>query len=374
MTTVGIVYVSEISHSSYKQLLLSLNSVFFSGGILMSTFLIFFDWHVVTVIFIGLTFTNMVLIAICMPESPIWLLKCSGFKYTNKAKVAMKQIYPKNNEVICLIYLKIINIKFITPLFEINFQVFMAEWERLEVMSGCTNDDVDKLSFMKSIRNNPGVYKPMVILMFLLLFQQLSGAYPTISYALPIFKSIVYDRNSIDELKCLAIMGTIRFISALLTSSLSFYIGRKPLLIFSSITMVLSCGLIVFTFDGIPLSLDTNYSNIGSFKIPLPLIGVMLYVFSSSLGVLIFPWTLICELLPTSVRAIGSSLLVSYSYLLMFIVMKVFPYIFATFSVSSIFTCFGVVSLLMAIYVYLFVPETLGKSFQEIEDYFKCPN
>lgn len=100
MTTVGIVYVSEISHSSYKQLLLSLNSVFFSAGVLLSTSLVYLEWQVINFIFVGLTVMNLALIMVCMPESPIWLLKFKGPDYANAAKTAMKQIYPKNNRVI----------------------------------------------------------------------------------------------------------------------------------------------------------------------------------------------------------------------------------------------------------------------------------
>lgn len=99
MTTVGIVYVSEISHASYKQLLLSLNSVFFSGGVLLSTTLIYLPWYVVNFTFIAFTVVNAVLIAVYMPESPVWLLKFKGSEYVGKAEAAVKQIYPRNSQV-----------------------------------------------------------------------------------------------------------------------------------------------------------------------------------------------------------------------------------------------------------------------------------
>jgi len=100
----------------------------------------------------------------------------------------------------------------------------------------------------------------------------------------------------------------------------------------------------------------------------------MLYVFSSSVGVLVFPWTMICELLSTPVRAVGGCMLVSYAYLVMFATLKVFPYVLAAVSVPNVFLAFGAVSAAMAAYVHFVVPETLGKSFREIEDYFAPPN
>lgn len=143
------------------------------------------------------------------------------------------------------------------------------------------------------------------------------------------------------------------------TCPLSFYVGRRPLLMCSCAGMALSSAMVVLTV------------NAGSSdRVPWALCGVMLYVFSSSLGVLVFPWTLVCELLSTSVRAVGGSLLVSYGYLLMFVVLKAFPYALAALSVANVFLAFGVVSLSTAVYVYFAVPETLGKTFQEVEEYF----
>lgn len=233
-------------------------------------------------------------------------------------------------------------------------------------------------SFFKSVRSSPAAYKPMVILVVLILLQQLSGGYPTISYALPILKSIVADSESVNEIESLAVLGTIRFVSGLLTCLLSFYVGRKPLLMISCVGMALSSALVTCTYDATPRPLSNvdvvNQRGVGMLEIPLSLCGVMLYVFCSSLGVLVFPWTLICELLPVSVRAVGGCLLVSYSYLIMFAVLKVFPYVLATLTVPNVFLVFGTVSLVMATYVNFIVPETLGKDFQEIEDYFTRQN
>lgn len=99
MTTVGIVYVSEISHSSYKQILLSINSVFFSGGVLLATTITYIDWNVINFTFMGFTVANMALIMLYMPESPMWLLKFKSSEYTSKAKKSMKQIYRNNKRV-----------------------------------------------------------------------------------------------------------------------------------------------------------------------------------------------------------------------------------------------------------------------------------
>lgn len=100
MSIVSLVYVSEIAHPSYKQLLLSLMSVYFSGGILLSTLTTRLDSAIVNLLFIGFSVITMILIVFYVPESPIWLLQFKRSESRiNKAKNAMKQIYPNNDQV-----------------------------------------------------------------------------------------------------------------------------------------------------------------------------------------------------------------------------------------------------------------------------------
>lgn len=244
-------------------------------------------------------------------------------------------------------------------------QVFEDEWRRLKSSSDDTaGTDVQQPSFIESVRSSPAAYKPITILALLLLLQQLTGAYPTISYALPILKSVMpVAYTPVTDIQSLAALGAVRFASGLLACVLSFRVGRKPLLVFSCLAMTLSSILVAVT-----------HSNRDSMAVPWSLYGVMLYVFSSSVGVLVFPWTMICELLSTPVRAVGGCILVSYTYLIMFAVLKAFPYVMVSVSVPHLFLVFSAVSLLMAVYVHFVLPETLGKSFREIEDYFTRSN
>lgn len=243
-------------------------------------------------------------------------------------------------------------------------QVYEAEWKRLKSTLDAGPDFRLQPSFFESIRSSPAAYKPMAILVLLLLLQQLTGAYPTISYALPILKTVMPTAfPAATDTQSLAVLGAVRFMSSLLACMLSFHVGRKPLLMLSCVAMALSSALVATT---------QRYRD--ATAIPWPLCGVMLYVFSSSIGVIVFPWTMICELLSTPVRAVGGSLLVSYAYLLMFAVLKAFPYVLTAVSVPNVYLMFGAVSFSMAVYVYFVVPETLGKSFQEIEEHFTRPN
>lgn len=64
--------------------------------------------------------------------------------------------------------------------------------------------------------------------------------------------------------------------------------------------------------------------------------------------------------------------IISIAYVLMFGVVKLFPYIMDWMSIQHIFFIFTINSLMGVLFTYAFLPETLGKSFKEIELYFVC--
>lgn len=99
MTSASIIYVSEIAHSSYRQMLLSLNSVFFSIGVLFATTVSSLaQWQAVNVIFFILTAVTVILLVIILPESPVWLAKFRSDR-VYEATNSLRRIYPRNDQV-----------------------------------------------------------------------------------------------------------------------------------------------------------------------------------------------------------------------------------------------------------------------------------
>lgn len=101
----------------------------------------------------------------------------------------------------------------------------------------------------------------------------------------------------------------------------------------------------------------------------LSLLLILLYVCFSAVGVIVIPWTMIGELLPGYARGTCSGFLISYGYVWMFLMVKVFPAAL-DYSMVGTFNAFSVVSFLLAAFVLYCLPETKGKTFIEIESYF----
>lgn len=116
MTTVALVYVSELSHPKLRPMLLGLNSVFVTFGILLTCVLgnfcypfwssfevslrfsgSFLQWRTMSFIYFVLTITICISMSLLLPESPHWLVTFKND--TQGAAKSINWIYSKNYAV-----------------------------------------------------------------------------------------------------------------------------------------------------------------------------------------------------------------------------------------------------------------------------------
>lgn len=205
-----------------------------------------------------------------------------------------------------------------------------------------------------------GPRKAFVIVNCILLFQQLSGITIILLYAQTIFEatgsSLPAEVNSI-------IIGAIQFGGSFITPLLIDKLGRKILLIISAIGMCLSeipLGLYFYLQD------DTEV-NVDSFSW-LPLVSLVSYTVLYNFGFGMIPWALIGEVFNVRVKAIAASLTATICYGFTFLVLFFFIPIRNAVGMGVLFWIISAMCLFAALFSFTCVPETKGKSLQEIQN------
>lgn len=109
----------------------------------------------------------------------------------------------------------------------------------------------------------------------------------------------------------------------------------------------------------------------------LPLAGwtttafLLIYIITSTFGFLTIPFTMLPEMFPMRVRGLTAGITVCFAYLMSFVVIKLYPSMLSLMGNGMIFLFYGTISLLGTVFVFVILPETKGKSLQEIENLFK---
>lgn len=99
---------------------------------------------------------------------------------------------------------------------------------------------------------------------------------------------------------------------------------------------------------------------------------LLVYIITSTFGFLTIPFAMLPEMFPQRVRGLTAGITVCMAYLMSFIVIKAYPSMLSSMGNGTIFLFYGIVSLLGTLFVHFILPETKGKTLQEIENLFKA--
>lgn len=187
----------------------------------------------------------------------------------------------------------------------------------------------------------------------LAVFQQITGINTVMYYAPKIFAQIG-QATDVALLQTIAIGGT-NFMFTLVGMSVIDRMGRRLLILIGSIGMtVMLSGLSVLYF----LNAATG---------PLVLIFILGYIafFAASLGPAL--WVVVSEIFPNRLRSKGMSIALVALWVACTIVTIEFPVMLDALSGGVTFLIFSVICLINLWYVRHYVPETKGKSLEELE-------
>jgi len=206
-------------------------------------------------------------------------------------------------------------------------------------------------------------YGFFVILLGIILsvFQQFVGINVVMYYAGNIFRNMGADTNV--SLLQTIIVGAVNMLFTILAIFTVDRIGRRPLMVIGAVVMGISMLSLGFSFF-------SNHTGI------VALIFMLTYIagFSMSWGPV--TWVLLSEIFPNSIRG-AMSIAVSTIWIANLIVSWTFPILNDNILLTSIFHhgfaywIYGLMGILAAWFVYRFVPETKGKSLEEIEKLWK---
>jgi len=207
-----------------------------------------------------------------------------------------------------------------------------------------------------------GMWKRVVLGLALQMFQQLTGINAVMYYAPAILGKAGF-RSLSAKLIGTAGTGVVNVLMTFPGIFLVDRLGRRPLLISGALLMAIWMG-ILGAMVGIYGPAYTNPA------IPFVCL-VMMYLFTASFAPTWGPigWIYPSEIYPMRIRAKATSLTTASNWLFNFIVAETVPILMTSigYGVYLLFAGFG---LLMAAWVILTVPETKGKSLEEIDSLF----
>ena len=252
-----------------------------------------------------------------IPESPRWLILKKG--ETGRALEILRVINPLN-----------------------------CEQELASIKNSTLNDTASSSSLFS------GQYKtPVKLAVLFAFFNQVSGINAIIYYAPRIFEMAGLGAHS--SLLSTVGIGLINFIFTLLGINIIDKVGRRTLMLVGSFGLIVSLFLVAFTF---------YTGHFSGFAIPIYMM-VFIAFFAFSQGAVI--WVFISEIFPNQVRAKGQTLGSSTHWVMAAIIAFCFPYLAESLGGAVTFSFFGTMMICQLIFVWKFMPETKGRSLEQIE-------
>lgn len=198
--------------------------------------------------------------------------------------------------------------------------------------------------------------KPIFYAVLLAMFNQLSGINAILYYAPRIFEMAGFNRA--DAFQQSVYIGLANFLFTLLAMTVIDRFGRKKLLLTGAAGMVVFLVLTAFAF---------NSPEGGGTYVIFYLVGFIAF-FAFSQGAVI--WVFISEIFPNSVRSQGSSLGSFTHWIMAAVISWIFPIIVEASAAGGFyaFLFYAVMMLASFIFIWRVMPETKGKSLEQIQE------
>ncbi len=198
----------------------------------------------------------------------------------------------------------------------------------------------------------PGLRRALLIGVGLAAICQFSGINAILYYAPEIFKSSGIGRaNAFAQT---VILGLVNLVFTLVAIWLVDRAGRRALLVGGSVVQVIALALVGTAF---------HFHQNG----PLLLLPILAFIAAFAAGMGPVPWVVISEIFPTKIRGQAMSIATLVLWASAYLVSQTFPILKAKIGSAETFWIYAACSLAGLVFVLRVVPETKGRSLEEIE-------
>ncbi len=220
----------------------------------------------------------------------------------------------------------------------------------IQEISDSLKGDLSSVSLKELLK--PSARKVMLIGLILAVLVQVSGINTIVDYAPKILLAAGVEINN--ALLQTSLVGLINFIFTFVAILFIDRIGRRTLYLIGSMGMVITLIMLAISFY---LKMEGIFT----------LICILLFIafFASCIGPVF--WTLVSEIFPNRIRGKALAFASFTQWIFNFLVVLLFPHFLASFGGAKTFLFLAIMSFMQWLFTWLYVPETKGKSLEEIE-------
>lgn len=322
-------YISEVSPPQVRGKLVSLNQLMITIGIVVSYLADYglsgaraWRWMFgvaavpALILVIGLIF---------VPESPRWLMSRG---LTERAREILKRIRQSSSVD--------------AELAEIEQSLQKQEGGLREIFSAA-------------------VRPALVVGIGLAIFQQFTGINTVIYYAPTIFQFAGFPSASVAILATAGV-GVVNVALTIVALRLLDRAGRRHLLLYGLIGMILSLAILGFAFLSPSLSSAIAW---------IAVISLAVYVACFAIGLGPVFWLMIAEIYPLRVRGQAMAVATVANWGANLLVALTFLSLLHSLGRSWTFWLYGIIGVLAWVFVYKLVPETKGRTLEQLEEYWR---
>jgi sugar porter (SP) family MFS transporter len=260
-----------------------------------------------------------------LPESPRWLIVRG---HSESAKGIFSRIYRREAD---------------------------CERQVAEVAASIHSEEKSDVRYLFS----PGIRVALVAGLCIAILGQFMGVNAVLYYGPKIFEDA--GLSSGDSLFYQVLVGMVNMLTTVLALLIIDKVGRKQLVYYGVTGMIVSLLLIATYFS---FGEALHWSSI------VMLVFFLLYVFFTAVSISAVVWVLLSEMYPTRVRGLAMSIAGFSLWIGTYLVSQLTPWLLETATPSGTFIIFAVMCLPYLFIMWRYIPETAGRSLEEIERYW----